>query len=49
LVREAASPATKQALKIYGTDPKVWKKVLLDNIDADQLTKEFGGNRPDKF
>ncbi|CAL8109313.1 unnamed protein product [Orchesella dallaii] len=48
LVREAASPQTKEALKIYGINPKVWKKVLLDVIDADQLAVEFGGTRKDK-
>lgn len=48
LVREAASPATREALKIYGSDPKQWKKKLLDFIDADQLTEEFGGTRSAK-
>ncbi|ODN06054.1 SEC14-like protein 2 [Orchesella cincta] len=48
LVREAMTPSTREALKIYGNEPKVWKKLLLDLIDADQLTPEFGGTKSEK-
>lgn len=34
-------------MKIYGLEPKVWKKALLEVIDADQLTTEFGGSKPE--
>lgn len=48
LVKEAASPLTRDAMKIYGAEPKVWKRALLDFIDAGQLTPEFGGTKPEK-
>lgn len=47
LVKEAASPATREALKIYGIDRKHWQSKLLEGIAADQLTEEFGGTRPE--
>ncbi len=47
LVKEASSPLTREAMKIYGAEPKVWKKALLDIIDAGQLTPDFGGTKPE--
>lgn len=49
LVKEAASPLTRDSMKIYGAEPKVWKRALLDFIDASQLTPEFGGTKPENL
>lgn len=43
IIREFLSPTTKDAIKLYGKDKSEWKTALLKDIDASQLTKEFGG------
>ncbi|ODM93185.1 SEC14-like protein 2 [Orchesella cincta] len=45
LVRSAISGHTRRHLKLFGTNKAEWQKYLLEFIDKDQLTEDFGGTR----
>ncbi|XP_021958783.1 SEC14-like protein 2 isoform X1 [Folsomia candida] len=49
IIREFLSPVTKDAIKLYGKDKSEWQTALLENIDASQLSKEFGGLNDEGF
>lgn len=45
IVRNNANSETMKAIKLYGTNKKVWQKILLDFIDRDELPTELGGTK----
>ncbi|XP_035711070.1 uncharacterized protein LOC110854679 isoform X2 [Folsomia candida] len=49
IVRDFLPPGMKDILMLYGKDKTEWKTALLKEIDASQLTKEFGGQNDEGF
>lgn len=47
IVRPFLSDMTARKLALYGKDEQAWKKALLDEIDADQLPRHWGGTQTD--
>ncbi|CAL8068094.1 unnamed protein product [Orchesella dallaii] len=45
IVRQAISTHTRRHIKIFGSNKVEWRRYLLDFIDEDQLTEDFGGTR----
>ncbi|CAL8109311.1 unnamed protein product [Orchesella dallaii] len=45
IVRGAISSRTRGNIHLYGTNKAEWQKYLLQFIDAEQLTEDFGGKR----
>jgi hypothetical protein len=45
LIRPLMTPETRKSLRLMGTNKKQWQTELLKEIDADQLTPEFGGTK----
>ncbi|XP_075542135.1 SEC14-like protein 2 [Dermacentor variabilis] len=47
IIRPFLSDQTARKLVLFGKDEQVWKKALLDDIDADQLPRHWGGTQTD--
>ncbi|XP_050044902.1 SEC14-like protein 2 [Dermacentor andersoni] len=47
IIRPFLSEQTAQKLVLFGKDEQAWKKALLDDIDADQLPRHWGGTQTD--
>lgn len=47
VIKKFLNDYTLSKIQIFKADPKKWKAVLLENIDADSLPKHFGGNLAD--
>jgi len=47
LIRPLMTPGTRKAMRLMGTNKKVWQAELLKEIDPDQLPIDLGGNRED--
>lgn len=47
IVRPFLSDLTARKLALYGKDEQAWKKALLEEIDADQLPRYWGGTQTD--
>ncbi|ODN06055.1 SEC14-like protein 2 [Orchesella cincta] len=45
IVRGAISGRTRGNIHLFGTNKAEWQKYLLEFIDAEQLTEDFGGKR----
>ncbi|CAL8128842.1 unnamed protein product [Orchesella dallaii] len=43
IIRPLMNPITRNSLEVYGHDKEQWSKRLLEVVDADQLTPEYGG------
>jgi hypothetical protein len=49
LIRPLLSPLTRDALFIYGNNKEEFQKALLQEIDANQLSSQYGGNKEQGF
>lgn len=47
IIRPFLSDLTARKLALFGRDEQAWKKALLDEIDADQLPRYWGGTQTD--
>uniref|UniRef100_A0A131Z114 SEC14-like protein 2 isoform X2 n=1 Tax=Rhipicephalus appendiculatus TaxID=34631 RepID=A0A131Z114_RHIAP len=47
IVRPFLSDLTARKLALFGKDEQAWKKALLEEIDADQLPRYWGGTQTD--
>ncbi|XP_037279886.2 SEC14-like protein 2 [Rhipicephalus microplus] len=47
IIRPFLSDLTARKLALYGKDEQAWKKALLEEIDADQLPRHWGGTQTD--
>ena len=47
MIKPFLGQGTLDKIKIFGSDPKVWKAALLQEIDANQLPVHYGGSATD--
>lgn len=47
LVRPVLNKPTRDALKVFGYNQNQWKAFLDTEVSEDQLTRDFGGTKPD--
>lgn len=47
IYKHILTPQTRNILFIYGKDKKDWQRILLKEIDKDQLSRKLGGTKED--
>lgn len=47
LVRPMLNKGTRDALKVFGYNQNQWKAFLDNEVSENQLTRDFGGTKPD--
>lgn len=45
VVKSTVTPQTRDAMHVFGKSKQVWQKFVLESIDKNQLTPEYGGTR----